>query len=106
MHLYRLRDDHWFSSEKIEVIVDCLSRIESLGKGITRYGCPFDSYLDQHEKETYQLPRYLVRIRTGNEEKFEFLFNEDDRSEFYKNYEIMEEDQGDVCIRHLEKRRR
>jgi len=103
VHLYRLRDDHWFSSEKIEVIVDRLSKIEALGHGITRYGCPFDAYLDQHEKETYLLPHYLVRIRTGNEEKFDFLFNEDDRSRFYREYEIMEEDQGDTCIRYLEK---
>jgi len=103
VHLYRLRDDHWFSSDKIDQIVDRLSKIEALGKGITRYGCSFDAYLDQHQKESYHLPHYLVRIRTGNDEKFEFLFNEDDRSNFYRDYEIMEEDQGDTCIRHLER---
>jgi len=103
VHLYRQRDDHWFSSDKIDVIVECLSRIETLGKGITRYGCSFHAYLDQHQKETYALPRYLVRIRTGNDEAFEFLFNEDDRSELYRNYDITEEDQADVCIRYIEK---
>ncbi len=103
VHLYRLRDDHWFTSEKVDIIVDRLSKIETLGNGITRYGCPFESYLDQHKKDSYVLPHFLVRIRTGNEETFEFLFDADDRSKFFEDYEITEEDQGDVCLRHIEK---
>ncbi len=103
VHLYRLRDDHWFTSEQIDRIVDRLSKVEALGNGITRYGCSFDTYLDQHVKDSYLLPRYLVRIRTGNDEKFLFLFNDDDRSKFYLEYEILEEDQNDTCVRHIEK---
>lgn len=103
VHLNRVRDDHWFTSTQIDGIVERLSRIDSLGNGVRRYGCPFNLYLDQHEKTTYRLPHYIVRIRTGNDEDFKFLFDEDDRSKFFSEYNIMEEDQGDTCIRHLER---
>ncbi len=103
LHLYRLRDDHWYASDQIDRIVSCLSRLDSLKSGVNRYGCPFDLFLDQHKKESYQLPHYIVRIRTGNDEQFEFLFDEDDRSKFYEQYEITEEEQGDTTIRHIEK---
>ena len=64
-------------------MVEVISRMENLGAGVTRYGCTLHGYLDQHEKETFVLPRYLARVRTGNNEEFFFLKNEDERSRFY-----------------------
>jgi DNA gyrase subunit B len=103
VRLYRMRDDHWFSSEQIEGIVSRLSRLDHLGRGVTRYGCPFDLYLDQHKKETYRLPHYLARVRIGNEETFDFLFDADDRSRFFSEHDITEDERGDTCIRVIEK---
>jgi DNA gyrase subunit B len=103
VHLYRIRDDHWFSPEHIDLIVANLSKIDNLGRGVTRYGCPLDEYLDQHKKGSYQLPHYLVRIRTGNDEVFDYLFDDDERSKFYADQEITEEDQSDTNIRYIEK---
>ena len=102
VHLYRQRDDHWFPGEQIGHVVDRLSRLELIGSGVRRYGCPLDQYLDQHEKGTYRLPHYIARIRTGNEERFEFIFDEESRSRFYADYDFTEQEQGDTLSRHIE----
>ena len=86
--LIRLRDDHQFPSAKVDRIVETLSRLETLAAAVTRYGCPWHQYLDQHRKKGHQLPKYLARIRTGNEEDFRFLFDDTARSRFYTEMEI------------------
>jgi DNA gyrase subunit B len=95
--LLRLRDNRELSSEAVDQLVECMSRLEMIGRGVTRYGCSFAQYLDQHIGDHYQLPRYIVRIRTGNDEEFRFLKNDDDRIAFHSEFELTEEDgQGTV----------
>ena len=84
VHLERLRDGKSMTGEPINELVEALSRLEMVGREFTD-SCEF-SYLDQHDKETYALPRYVVRIRAGNEEGFVFLKNDDDASTSIKNY--------------------
>jgi len=79
--LVRLRDQHTFPSAKIDRIVEALARLEILGGGVTRFGCPLHTFLDQHD-DKQNLPRYLVRIRTGNDEGFRFLKDDDARTRF------------------------
>ena len=78
----RLRDDRELGSESIDKVVEVLSRLEMVGKGVSRYGCNLAEYLDQHDQESHSLPRYLVRIRTGNKESFEFLKGDEERASF------------------------
>ena len=102
VNLVRLRDEKDVSGAKIDEIVECLSRLEMLGRGVTRYGCDFSTYLDQHVEGTYELPRYIVRIRTGNEEEFRFLKNDDERMAFHQDFSIEDEDiSGTVVREHI-----
>ncbi len=101
--LVRLRDNKLFTSEQIDKIATILSRLNVIGSGVTRYGCSLREYLDHHSAETQKLPKYLVRIRTGNEELFEFLFTEDDRISFFERQNIAEDQRGDSITRHMEK---
>ncbi len=98
--LVRLRDEHQFPSAKIDRIVESLARLEVLSAGITRYGCPIERYLDQHDDEQ-RLPKYIVRIRTGNDEDFRFLKNEDERTQFI-NAEGFEDAFSETMIRQVE----
>ncbi len=100
--LVRLRDGHKFSGAKVDRIVEALSRLEKLAGGVTRYGCPLYHYLDQHKEKTHQLPKYISRIRTGNEEEFRFLADDDDRSRFYVEMQI-EDVYEDSIMRQAEK---
>lgn len=102
VQLVRMRDKKQLSGETIDELVECLSRLEMIGRGVTRYGCNFAHYLDQHESESYTLPRYIVRTRTGNEEDFRFLRNDDDRIAFHEEFQEGEEGSKDgVIIREI-----
>ena len=99
--LIRKRDDRSLTGTKIDELVEALSRLEMVGRGVTRYGCNFASYLDNHDTETYALPRYIARIRTGNEEDFRFLKNDDERATFYKDYEFDDADVNNILVREI-----
>ncbi|HVU15708.1 MAG TPA: DNA topoisomerase (ATP-hydrolyzing) subunit B [Candidatus Didemnitutus sp.] len=78
--LTRLSDGHQFSKESIDQIVEMLAALEKLGSGITRHGASLAEYLDQHDRSTNDLPRYVVRIREGNRESHRFLADDKARA--------------------------
>lgn len=86
--LLRKRDNQYFSPDALDKIVECMARLETLGRGVVRYGCPIAAYLDTHKRDTQELPRFLARIRTGNEETFEYLFTDDERLSFFAKMEV------------------
>lgn len=99
--LIRLVDSHAFSKEEVSKIISIFARIELLGANILRHGCPLPLYLDQHTPENV-LPKFIVRIRSGNEESYQFLFNEDERLEFYTEYGITDHIFEGSATRELE----
>jgi DNA gyrase subunit B len=80
--LTRIKDGHEFTKEKVDQIVENLAALEKLGNGVTRHGVELPVYLDQHDKDTQVLPRYIARIREGNKESHVFLKDETARSAF------------------------
>ncbi len=100
--LTRLRDEKDLDGTIIEKIVESLSRLEMIGRGVTRYGCEFADYLDQHDVDTHALPRYIVRIRTGNEEAFRFLKGDDERQKFHAEFDLTDADAIDTALKEVE----
>lgn len=86
--LLRKRDNQCFTPEVLDKIVECMARLEVLGRGVSRYGCSLATFLDTHKSETQELPRFLARIRTGNNETFEYLFSDDERLSFFARMEV------------------
>ncbi|HRP04555.1 MAG TPA: DNA gyrase subunit B, partial [Opitutaceae bacterium] len=80
--LTRLKDQHVFSPEQIDRIVESLAALEKLGAGVTRHGVDLAEYLGSHDAATRALPRYIARIRDGNKESHEFLIDEHARAQF------------------------
>ena len=99
--LKRLRDNTELSSESIDSVVEILSRLEMIGKGVSRYGCNLAHYLDQHDADSHALPRYLVRIRTGNSEDFKFLKGDEERSAFFENFDLNDEDSSGSIVKEV-----
>ncbi len=97
--LTRLRDNHQFPGAKLDKIVEMLSRIEQLGGGVSRYGCPLSEYLDQ-QKSDQNLPRFLARIRTGNREEFKYIFDTDERTRFFSEQNI-DDVLADTVVREI-----
>ncbi len=82
--LTRLSDNHVVPPQTIDQIIEMLGALEKLGHGITRHGAALTEYLDQHDKLTHELPRYIARIREGNKESHEFLVDDKARADFLK----------------------
>jgi DNA gyrase subunit B len=66
----------------VEQIVEMLAALEKLGHGITRHGASLGEYLDQHDRASHQLPRYVARVRDGNKESHHFLADDKARAAF------------------------
>lgn len=97
--LVRLSDNLEFNSSKVDKIVELLSRLETLSSGITRYGCQFSSYINSGRDGL--MPRYVARIRTGNKEEFRFLFNDEERSQFFVEFDNTEDLFSAATIREV-----
>jgi DNA gyrase subunit B len=74
--LKRLADGHVFNPAQVDKIVEHLAALEKLGTGVTRYGATLPEYLDAHDRATHELPRYIIRVRQGNQEDHIFLKDE------------------------------
>lgn len=98
----RSSDNKLFSQEDLVKITDLFLKIEAVGKGINRYGCTLQRLLSHYEKETKSLPRYLARIRTGNEEELRFLKDFEARAGFMQSQEINEEDAAGPITREVD----
>ncbi len=90
--MVRLDDGHSFNSEQLDHIVEIFAQLERIGGSVTRYGASIGEYLEQYSKEDHSLPRYLARIREGNEETFRFLRSETDRADFVEEVGLGAED--------------
>ncbi len=99
--LFRKRDNQCFAPEALDKIVESMARLEVLGRGVSRYGCDLATYLDTHKRDTQELPRFLARVRTGNNETFEYLFSDDERLSFFARMEV-EDITAATNIRELE----
>jgi DNA gyrase subunit B len=88
VQLTRLSDKHVFDPAQVDKIVEQLAALEKLGAGVTRYGASLPAYLDRQDPATQELARYIARIREGNKESFEFLFDDKARAEFVQKNEL------------------
>src|SRR4051812_17439352 len=86
--LARVADSHIFAPAAIDKIVENLAALEKLGAGVTRYGAELAEYLDTHDATTLALPRYVARIRQGNQESHEFLRDEHARAKFLEVHKL------------------
>ena len=100
--LVRASDDFVFNKDQVSEIVEIFSKLEQLGNSVTRHGCPLSTYLDAHDPETYLLPKYVVRVRTGHSEEYKFLNDEAAKSAFYSENGISDDGFGGTVTRDVD----
>ena len=98
----RKSDDYLFPEEKIKILIEQFLKIEALGKGIQRYGCTLTRLLAQLDGKSESLPRFLARIRTGNEEEIRFFKDIEAKAGFMLSQNIVEENELDSVSREIE----
>jgi DNA gyrase subunit B len=98
----RISDAKVFTPEETHLLTDLFLKIETIGSGLARYGCTSTRYLKQYDEDRKKLPRYLARIRTGNEEEIRFFYDIEAKSGFMNAQNIPEEEANDVISRQIE----
>ena len=98
----RKSDEFLFPEEQIKMLIEHFLKIEALGKGVQRYGCTLTRLLAQLDEETEKLPRFLARIRTGNEEELRFFKDLESKSGFMLSQNINEGEELETFTREIE----
>jgi DNA gyrase subunit B len=62
---------------------------------VTRRGAKFDDYLEARNPKSGDLPKYIAKIREGNEEKFEFFKDDKEVAKFRDKMGIEDDDDDD-----------
>ena len=100
--LLRVSDNKVFPEEIVGQLVEILSKLEALGGGVRRYGCELVRYLRRFDASSGKLPRYIARIRTGNNEEFRFFPDAEAREGFFEGQGIPPEEREGTITRELE----
>ncbi len=102
VQLVRTRDQHLFSEETLNKMLIALSKLEQLGASVVRHGCDLHLYLNEFDRDTLMVPKYLVRIRNGNQETFQFLKDDEERSRFYVENNMLDDIYNGTVIREVD----
>ncbi len=102
VQLVRCSDNRLFAEDEFRQLLALLDKLEQASRSVVRHGCDLHAYLDQFDRTTLELPKYLVRARTGNQESFQFLRNDEDRSQFYIANSLTDDLYSSSIVREIE----
>lgn len=86
-------DKKRFERQKLLEVLNLLQKMDQLSRAITRKGASFENYLKARIGK--KLPKYMVRMREGNDERFIFLADDNARAEFAQRESIVMEASDD-----------
>ncbi len=72
--------------EKLKQILELLTPLSRFADSIRRQGGDFEAYLQARDTVTGNLPKYLLRIRAGNEEHLHYFINDEKLGEFAREH--------------------
>ena len=98
MQLERRADNYVFNDEALAKINALLLKIEQIGKNLGRYGFNLERLLKHFEKSTGKLPKYVARMRVGNEEEIRFLADLDAKIGFMTSQGLNFDDPDDNSL--------
>ena len=103
LKLRRNQDGYVFNEDELGKITDLFIEIEAVGKGLGRYGCTTQRLFQKLDLETNNLPRFLARIRTGNDEEIRFFKDVEAKMGFLQSHDLAEQAQESNFHKEIEK---
>jgi len=82
VRLRNLSDNKELSQKQLEEILELLEALNKYAKGLRRHGGDFADYLEHRSPETGEVPRHLVKVRSGNNEMVHYFHNEEELAKF------------------------
>ncbi|MBX3748117.1 MAG: DNA topoisomerase (ATP-hydrolyzing) subunit B [Verrucomicrobiae bacterium] len=82
VRLKNLADGSILTEKQLADILDLLESLDKFANAIRRHGGDFAEFIEHRDPVSSELPRHLVRVRTGNEEDVHYFKDEDRLREF------------------------
>jgi len=76
VRLRNLADGREFTQRQLAEILDLLVALDKYARALQRHGGNFADYLEHRDPQTHALPRHLVKVREGNDERV-FYFRDE-----------------------------
>ncbi|HEX4119620.1 MAG TPA: DNA topoisomerase (ATP-hydrolyzing) subunit B [Verrucomicrobiae bacterium] len=82
VRLHDLAGGREMSEKQLAEILELLESLDKYVQALRRHGGDFGVYLEHRDKTTHELPRHLVKVRDGNDEKVHYFHTEEELREF------------------------
>ena len=83
---YNIADGSKVEADRLKAILEQLVPVAKFADIIRRHGADFETYLQNRNSETGELPHHLVIIREGNDLRVEYLLDRDALSTYARAY--------------------
>ena len=78
VRLRSLADDKELSENQLSEILELLEGLDKFANAIKRHGGDFAVYLDNRDPQSHELPKHLVKVRSGNQEHVHYFRTEEE----------------------------
>lgn len=82
VRLRSIADNKEMSKNQLSEILELLESLDKFANAIKRHGGDFAVYLDNRDPQSGELPKHLVKVRSGNEERVQYFRTEDELKSF------------------------
>ncbi|MDB6065957.1 MAG: gyrB, partial [Pedosphaera sp.] len=101
VRLRNLSDNKEMSQKQLGEILELLESLDKYAKAIRRHGGDFSDYIEHRKQATGELPRHLVKVRSGNDETAHYFHTEEELGRFgseNSDLKLFEGKEGDTDI--------
>ena len=82
VRLKNLADGRELSQKQLAEILELLESLDKYARALRRHGGDFGDYVERRQSGAGELPRHLVKVRSGNEETVHYFHTEEDLRKF------------------------
>jgi DNA gyrase subunit B len=107
VRLRNIADGKEMSQSQLAEILELLESLDKFARAIRRHGGDFSDYIEHRNSQTGELPRHLVKVRSGNDESVHYFHTEEELAKFSSENPDLRlfgnEEEGDTEILEKEK---
>ncbi len=82
VRLKNLADGKELTEKQLAEIIELLDSLDKYVRALRRHGGDFGDYVEHRQSKSNELPRHLVKVREGNEEKVHYFHTEEELAQF------------------------
>ncbi|HZV34098.1 MAG TPA: DNA gyrase subunit B [Verrucomicrobiae bacterium] len=101
VRLRNLSDNKELTQNQLGEILELLESLDKYAKALRRHGGDFSDFIEHRNTSTGELPRHLVKVRSGNDESIHYFVTEEDLAKFSAenpDLRLSGEEEGDTDI--------